>query len=131
MGLATRGAAVLLLISAIGLGFCCLIAIRSLATTGRIAFLFGYPTFGHGGFERHGEATTVPLLIAFLAVCLVEAAAGWLLWQGRMSGALLAVAVLPAGGLFWWGFDLPYPPVLAVVRTLLIAASWRALATGP
>src|SRR5215471_19614434 len=70
-------------LSAIGLGVCCIIAIRSVLTNGDIAYVFGYPTFGRGNFERHGLMTTVPLLLAFLAVCLPEALAGWLVWQGR------------------------------------------------
>jgi hypothetical protein len=53
--------------------------------------------------------------------------AGWLVWNGRLSGGILALALLPAGAVFWWGFALPYPPILAVVRALLLLASWRQL----
>jgi hypothetical protein len=28
------------------------------------------------------------------------------------------------GALFWWGFDLPYPPMLAIVRTVLLVLVW-------
>ncbi len=128
--LAGRAAALLLLVSGAGLGVCCLVAIQSLVVTGRIAVVGGYPTFGQGNFQRYGEPTTVPLLIAFLFVCLLEAAAGWLLWQGRLSGGLIALAALPAGAIFWWGFDLPYPPMLAVARAVLVIAAWRALQHG-
>jgi hypothetical protein len=120
-------ASVLLWISAAGLGLSCLIAIRSLQTTGEIAYLFGLPTFGRGPFEQHGLPTTVPLVGGFLLVCLLEAIAGWLVWNGRLSGGILALALLPAGAVFWWGFALPYPPILAVVRALLLLASWRQL----
>jgi hypothetical protein len=37
------------------------------------------------------------------------------------------MALLPLGAIFWWGFALPIPPIVAVVRTLLIALSWRSL----
>ena len=127
MTFALRGAAVLFWLSAIGLGVCCIIAIRSVLTNGDIAYVFGYPTFGRGNFERHGLMTTVPLLLAFLAVCLLEALAGWLVWQGRSSGGILALAVLPLGATFWWGFDLPYPPILALARTVLSVVAWRSL----
>ncbi len=122
-----RVASALLWISAAGLGLCCLIAIKSLLTTGDIAYLFGLPAFGRGPFEQHGLPTTVPLVGAFLLVCLLEAMAGWLVWNGRISGAILALALLPAGAIFWWGFALPYPPILAVVWALLLLASWRQL----
>ena len=69
----------------------------------------------------------MPLLIAFLFVCSLEVAAGWLLW-GSKAGAILALAAaLPLGGIFWWGFELPIPPILAVARTVLIVLSWRNL----
>jgi hypothetical protein len=122
-----RIGSVMLGISAAGLGLSCLIGIRSLLTTGDIADLFGLPTFGRGPFEQHGLPTTVPLVGAFLLVCLLEAIAGWLVWTGHLSGGVLALALLPAGALFWWGFALPFPPILAVVRTLIILAGWRQL----
>ncbi len=47
--------------------------------------------------------------------------------KARNASAILALAVLPLGGLFWWGFALPIPPVFAFVWTLLILASWQVL----
>jgi hypothetical protein len=35
--------------------------------------------------------------------------------------------VLPLGAVYWWGFALPIPPVLALVRTALIVAAWHDL----
>jgi len=60
-------------------------------------------------------------------VCVLEGVAGWLLWGGHRSGAVLALALLPFGAVFWWGFALPFGPVLAVARTILILISWRSL----
>jgi hypothetical protein len=105
--IALRVASVLLWISALGLGLSGLAAVRSLLTTGGIAYVLGFPTFGGGAFERHGLHTTVPLVAIFLVVCVLEALAGWLVWNGRLSGGVLALALLPAGAVFWWGFDLP------------------------
>jgi hypothetical protein len=28
---------------------------------------------------------------------------------------------------FWWGFDLPYPPVAAVIQTVLLVIGWSSL----
>jgi hypothetical protein len=125
--IALRVASVLLWISALGLGLSCVVAIRSLVSTGKIAYVFGYPTFGGGAFERRGLHTTVPLVASFLLVCVLEGLAGWLLWNGRLSGGVLALALLPAGAVFWWGFDLPYPPIAAVARTVLILVGWHEL----
>ena len=71
--------------------------------------------------------TTVPMLAGFLLVCVLEGVAGWSLWGGHRFGAILGLALLPAGAIFWWGFALPIPPILAVVRTILILLSWRTL----
>jgi hypothetical protein len=40
---------------------------------------------------------------------------------------MLALVLLPVGGVFWWGFDLPIPPIFALAWTILILLSWPAL----
>jgi len=87
----------------------------------------GFPAYGRGPFERVGIPTTVPLLAVFLLVCILEAVAGFFLWRGSMAGAVLALVLLPVGGVFWWGFALPIPPIFALVWTMLILLSWQAL----
>lgn len=122
-----RLAAILHWFIAVGLGVFCIPAIRNLLSGRDIPKVMGFPAYGRGPFERVGITTTVPLLAAFLLVCILEAVAGFLLWSGHKSGAILALALLPLGGLFWWGFALPIPPVFAFVWTVLILVSWRAL----
>lgn len=122
-----RTAAVLLWFNGLGFGICCLPGIRSLSLGRGIPTIFGFPAYGRGPFERLGITTTVPLLSAFLLVCVLECVAGWLLWNASTTGAVLALALLPLGAVFWWGFALPIPPMFAVVRTLLLALSWRSL----
>ena len=65
--------------------------------------------------------------VGALAMGSVEAVAGFLLWRGSMAGAVLALVLLPVGGVFWWGFALPIPPIFALVWTVLILLSWQAL----
>lgn len=125
--LALRGAAAISWIFAVGLGVPCLMAIRSLSIGRGIPLVFGFPAYGGGGFERHGLPTTVPLLVVFLLVCIVEAIAGYLLWGAHKSGALLSIVLLAPGALFWWGFDLPYPPIAAFIQMILIALAWSSL----
>ncbi|MEA2647027.1 MAG: hypothetical protein QOE92_2110 [Chloroflexota bacterium] len=127
MNLPLRGAAVLLWFDALGFGIPCVMAIRSLLSGQGIPMLMGFPAYGGGPFESHGIQTTVPLVVAFLVVCVLEGVAGWLLWGGHREGAILAFALLPFGALFWWGFALPIPPLFAIVRSLLILLDWRSL----
>ncbi len=120
-------AAVLLWIEAVGLAIPGLVGIRSLLEGRGVPLVLGYPSYGGGAFERAGIPTTVPLLVVFLVVLLLEALAGWWLWQGRRSGAVFALVLLVPSAVFWWGFDLPYPPILASIRTLLILFAWSSL----
>ena len=122
-----RVAAIVVWISAVGLGVPCIMAIRNLSAGRGIPLVLGFPAYGGGAFERHGLSTTIPLLLGFLIVCLLEAVAGWLLWGGHRSGAILALALLVPGAIYWWGFDLPYPPIAAVVRVILIVLGWSGL----
>ncbi len=127
MNTSIQVAAVLLWITAVGFGLPNLPAIRNLLLHREVPLLFGFPAYGGGYFERFGIMTSVPLLSAFLLVCVLEGVAGWLLWGGYRSGAILALALLPAGAVFWVGFSLPFPPLFALARTALILLNWSSL----
>ena len=122
-----RTSAVLLLINGLGFGLPCVLAIRNLQAGRGIPFIMGFPAYGRGPFERVGISTSVPLLAAFLLVCLLEMTAGGLLWSADKIGAILALVLLPLGAVFWWGFALPIPPIFALVRTVLIVLNWQHL----
>ena len=85
-----RLAAVLHWFIAVGFGVFCFPAIRNLLSGRDIPMVMGFPAYGRGPFERIGIPTTVPLLAAFLLVCILEAVAGLLLWRGSMASAVLA-----------------------------------------
>lgn len=102
-----RVAAFLHWLIAIGFGVFCFPAIRNLLLNLDIPIIMGFPAYGRGPFERIGIPTTVPLLAAFLIVCILEAVAGFLLWVGYKSGAILALTLLPIGAIFWWGLIYP------------------------
>lgn len=125
--LALRAVACILAFTGIGFGIPAVIGIRSLAAGNGVPLVLGYPSYGGGPFERIGIPSTVPLVALFLAVCILEILAAALIWQGRRSGGILAMALLLPGIVFWIGFALPIPPVLALVRTVLLAANWSRL----
>ncbi len=66
-------------------------------------------------------------MAGFLLVCALEGVAGWLLWRGQMGRGVLALALIPAGAVYWWGFALPFPPIFDIVRTILILLSLKSL----
>ena len=122
-----RIAAIFLWINGIGFGVFCIPAIRNLLMGRDIPIVMGFPAYGRGPFERIGLPTTVPLLAAFLLVCALQVVAGVLLWGGSKVGAILALALLPAGAIFWWGFALPFGPIFALLSTFLIVLGWANL----
>jgi len=122
-----RVAAILLVITGVGGGVCCLPAIRNLLSGRDLPMILGFRAYGGGPFERLGASGMVGLLATFLLVCVLEVVAGGLLWGDHRSGAFLALALVPVGAVFWWGFALPFAPPFAVVRTVLIVLGWRAL----
>jgi hypothetical protein len=121
---ALRAAAGVLWLTGAGFGLPCLWGIWQLRSTGNVPMMLGFPTYGEGPFERHGLETTVPLMLGFFAVCVLEVLAGVLVWGGHLGGAVLALALLPVEAAFWWGFALPIPPIFAVVRTALLIGGW-------
>ena len=122
-----RTAAILHWIVGLGFGIPAIFGIRNLAAGRGILYFMGFPTYGRGPFERIGVQTTVPLLFAFLLLCLLECVAGWLLWRGEMLGAILSLALSLVGAIFWWGFALPVPPILAAAWIVLIVLNWQQL----
>ena len=122
-----RVAAILNWIIAFGFGIFCFPAIRNLLIGRDIPFVMGFPAYGRGPFERAGIPTTVPLLAAFILVCILEVVTGILLWGGHKYGGVLAPVLLPVEVVFWWGFALPIPPIFALVWTILILMNWQAL----
>jgi hypothetical protein len=122
-----RVASILLWIQSIGFGLPCILGIRSLLLGRGILYIMGFPSYGNGPFERIGIHSTPTLLAGFLIVCILEGVAGWLLWNGHKSGAILSLALIPFGTAYWWGFALPFPPIFALVRTVLILLSWNGL----
>ncbi|WP_020384752.1 hypothetical protein [Kribbella catacumbae] len=127
VSVSVRIAAVLLWVNAVGFGVFCFPAIRNLLMGRDVPIVMGFKAYGGGPFERIGLQTSVGLLVAFLLVCLGEGAAGWLLWGGDKTGAILALALLPVGAVFWWGFALPLAPVFAVASMILILLDWSSL----
>jgi len=113
----------------VGIGFGVFIApaVRNIAKHRDIPLVFGFKAYGGGPFETAGIETTIPLLLAFGVVCALEIVAGSLLWGGRRSGAILGLSLLPFGAVFWWGFALPIPPLLALARSVLILVDWNKL----
>jgi hypothetical protein len=77
--------------------------------------------------SRYDRAAFVRLLLGFFLVAGLAAWAAWLVWNASMFGAVLTFVLLPAEGVFWFGFDLPIPKVIGLMRMAALALGWSSL----
>ena len=82
-----------------------------------------FPMYGGPWSDSMTPEQFAVTLVAFFIVSQVAAFAGWLVWRGRRAGAVLAMATLPFEVVFWIGYALPFPPIGAVLRVLLLAVA--------
>jgi hypothetical protein len=114
-------AGVIAIFLGLGFGLPAIGGIRHLRSTGEVWTFMGFPTYGGGPFERMGIPTSVPLLAAFVAICLAEVVVGVMLIIGAPYARALGFALLPLELLFWIGFALPFGPPLGIARAVLLA----------
>ncbi len=104
----------------LGFGLPGIFGVVHLARTGEVWTFMGFPTYGDGPFERIGVRSTVPLVAAFVLVCLAEIVVGVLLWTDAPHARAYSYALLPVETAFWIGFALPFGPPLGIARTVLV-----------
>ena len=104
----------------LGFGLPCLWGIIHFRRTGEVWTFMGFPTYGDGPFQRVGVPTSTGLLVAFWGVCLVEIAAGIMIWADAPGAKPLSLVLLPFEFAFWIGFALPLGPPLGIARTVLV-----------
>jgi hypothetical protein len=123
-----RWAAVITWAYAAGFGLSTIpVAVYYLAR-GRLPIVFGmFPAYAGPWSVRFRPLPFAIVLSLFLLLSAVVAWSGWLLWNGQRSGAILMLALIPLEAVFWWGFALPIPPVMAAIRLGLVIASWNSL----
>lgn len=105
----------------LGFGVPCLLGLIHLARTGEVWTFLGFPTYGGGPFARIGVESTVPLLAAYLVVCVAEVAVAALILVGSPAAATASWSLLPFELVFWIGFALPFGPPLGLARVVLLA----------
>ena len=115
-----RMAGVASVLLGLGFGIPGVVGAIHLARTGEVWTLLGFPSYGGGPFERIGLRSSVPLILAFVAVCGAEVVIGVLLWLDAPHAGLFSYLLLPFELVFWIGFALPFGPALGLVRTVLV-----------
>jgi hypothetical protein len=95
-----------------------------------------FPMYGGPWSDRLTPTEFAGTAVAFLALTVVVAGGARRLWDGHRGGAVLVLATLPVEAVFWFGYALPFPPLLAFLRVALVGAAWsrlraRGAAPGP
>ena len=123
-----RIAAVLTWVYAAAFGIPAIPVAAYLLQNGRLpTFLDLFPMYGGPWSSRVDNGSFAVLLVAFLFVTLVASWAAWLVRNGSKAGAVLCFVLLPIEAVFWLGFALPFPWLIGIARTALLALAWKSL----
>ncbi len=82
-----------------------------------------------GPFEALGMDAFIVAGLIFVAMSALKFLAAHWLWNLRMDGALLQLILLGVSVIFWYGFAVPYGPLLGIPQAILIACAWSDLTT--
>ena len=74
-----------------------------------------------GPFEKLGLDALIVAGLVFVTLSAFKYLAAWWLLGGRVDGAALQLVLLGASAVFWYGFAVPYGPVLGIPQVILIA----------
>jgi hypothetical protein len=121
-----RASALLHGLSGIGTAVVISWELLAMAREGQTVNMMGLPALS-GPIERLGIDRMIRLGWVYVGLSMMEVLAGILLWQRRRGAAWLSVALLPAAAVFWVGFALPGPPLVAALRLRLLWVGRRAL----
>jgi hypothetical protein len=122
-----RWAALAYILPALGFGIPTPFVLAHLARTRELPMTpFGFRSHS-GPFEQYGQDAFTALGAVLVASCLIDLAAGALLWRGRRRGAVLGVVATPLTLTMAYGFAFPFLFVAIPVRLMLTIAAWPKL----
>ncbi len=81
-----------------------------------------------GPFEALGLDGLIVAGLVFVAVSSLKFLSAYWLAAGSLDGAVLQLILLAVSTIFWYGFSVPYGPVLGIPQVVLIALAWPDLA---
>jgi hypothetical protein len=77
-----------------------------------------------GPFEALGIESFIVSGLIFVAVSAFKFLSAYWLWNLRRDGAVLQLILLGVSAIFWYGFALPYGPLLGIPQFILIVLLW-------
>ena len=123
-----RAASVLTWIYAAGYGIPAIPVALYLIRNSKLPSLFGlFEVYGGPWSAEVEPATFARLLVAFFGLTGFTAWAAWKVWKRSRAGAVLLLVLLVVNAVFWVGFALPFPWLIAAAVGVLIAIGWKDL----
>jgi len=89
--------------------------------------LGGIRLLGGGPFETLGIDALIVAGIVYVVVSALKIMAAYWLWNSRLDGAVLELILLGLSTIFWYGFVLPFGPVVGIAQVVLLVLVWRTL----
>ena len=89
--------------------------------------VLGIKLLGGGPFDKLGIETVILAGIVFIIISLLKLLAAYWLWHFRLDGAVLELILLAVSAIFWYGFYLPFGPLIGLPEIVLIILNWNAL----
>lgn len=80
-----------------------------------------------GPFEALGIEALIVAGLVFVSVSALKFISAYWLWNVRLDGGVLQLILLGVSAIFWYGFALPYGPLLGIPQLILIALVWKDL----
>ena len=80
-----------------------------------------------GPFEALGIDGLINAGLVFVAISALKYLSAYWLWDGRVDGAVLQLILLGVSAIYWYGFAVPYGPVLGLPQLVLIGLIWKDL----
>ncbi len=80
-----------------------------------------------GPFEALGLNALMVAGLIYVVVSALKFLAAYWLWQGRRDGAVLELILLGLSAIFWYGFALPFGPLVGIPEFVLLALTWTSL----
>ena len=115
---------VLIVLDALGWTLGVLPILRYALVRGELPMTFGFRALS-GPFEALGLNALIVAGIVYVAISLLKLLAAYWTWNLRLDGPILELILLAISAIFWYGFALPFGPVVGLPQILLIVLTWK------
>jgi len=115
---------ILIVVDALGWAFGVLPVLRHALINRQLPITFGFRALS-GPFESLGLDSLIVAGILYVTISLLKLLAAYWTWTLRLDGPILEIILLSISAIFWYGFALPFGPLVGLPQIVLIALAWN------